>query len=65
VHRIPELAQQGTPIAASARTLPISRPTVRKYLEGAPAGKAYATVIASFCEVLSLVLGSVAVTFTA
>jgi transposase len=36
VHRILDLAQQGTPIAEIARTLQISRPTVRKYLEGAP-----------------------------
>jgi len=40
VHRILDLAQQGTPIAEIARTLQISRPTVRKYLEGAPPAKA-------------------------
>jgi len=40
VHRILELAQQGMPIAEIARTLQISRPTVRKYLAGMPTAKA-------------------------
>ncbi len=40
VHRVHELSHQGLPVAAIARTLGISRPTVRKYREGAPAAKA-------------------------
>jgi transposase len=36
VHRIHELSHQGLPVAEIARTLGISRPTVRKYREGAP-----------------------------
>jgi transposase len=40
VHRIHELSHQGVPVAEIARTLGISRPTVRKYREGAPAAKA-------------------------
>ncbi len=40
MHRILDLAQQSTPIAEIARTLQISRPTVRKYLAGAPPAKA-------------------------
>ena len=36
MHQIHDLALQGTPITEIARQLQISRPTVRKYLEGAP-----------------------------
>jgi len=36
VHQIHELAHHATPVAEIARTLGISRPTVRKYLQGAP-----------------------------
>lgn len=39
VHTIHELAMQGKSIGEIARTLGISRPTVRKYLRGAPAPK--------------------------
>ena len=40
VHRVHELSHQGLPVAEIARTLGISRPTVRKYREGAPPAKA-------------------------
>lgn len=40
VHRIHEMSHQGVPVAEIARTLGISRPTVRKYREGAPPAKA-------------------------
>jgi transposase len=40
VHRIHEMRHQGLPVAEIARTLGISRPTVRKYREGAPPAKA-------------------------
>lgn len=40
VHRIHELSHQGLPVAEIARTLGISRPTVRKYRAGAPPAKA-------------------------
>lgn len=40
MHQIHELAQKATPVAEIARTLGISRPTVRKYLQGAPPPKA-------------------------
>jgi len=39
VHQIHELAHQATPVAEIARTLGLSRPTVRKYLQGAPPPK--------------------------
>ena len=40
MHRIHEMSHQGVPVAEIARTLGISRPTVRKYREGAPPAKA-------------------------
>jgi transposase len=40
VHRICDLAHRGTSVAEIARTLGVSRPTVRKYLRGAPPPKA-------------------------
>ncbi len=40
MHRIHDLAQQSMPITEIARTLQISRSTVRKYLGGAPPAKA-------------------------
>lgn len=40
MHRIHEMRHQGVPVAEIARTLGISRPTVRKYQAGAPPAKA-------------------------
>lgn len=40
VHQIHVLSHQGLPVAEIARTLGISRPTVRKYRDGAPPAKA-------------------------
>lgn len=40
MHRIHELSHQGVPVAEIARTLGISRPTVRKYRDGTPAAQA-------------------------
>lgn len=40
MHRIHEMSHQGVPVAEIARTLGISRPTVRKYRDGAPPAKA-------------------------
>jgi transposase len=40
VHRIHEMSHQGVPVAEIARTLGISRPTVRKYRAGSPPAKA-------------------------
>ena len=40
MHQIHDLALQGTPITEIARRLQISRPTVRKYLEGTPRAQA-------------------------
>ena len=39
MHRIHEMSHQGVPVAEIARTLGISRPTVRKYRDGAPGAK--------------------------
>src|SRR5258708_33438569 len=40
VHRIHELSHRGLPVTEIARTLGLSRRTVRKYREGAPPAKA-------------------------
>jgi transposase len=39
VHQLHDMALQGTPITEIARPLQISRPTVRKYLDGSPPAK--------------------------